>query len=127
MRLQGTVLLVVLVCLALQCASTDVTRYDLAIRAGLLIDGTGAEPLRDVVVLIQGNSIEAIVDDDGQAHIAAAKVMSSATQSMISSWIAMSMSAFQSPAVSAALAATSISSLSFTFSGESPNADILSG
>ncbi len=83
MRFPKPVLLVLLIGLGLQCASPGGLRHDLAIRAGVLIDGTGTDPQRGVVVLIQGDSIAAIVKDDGQHDISAKRVLDASDKTVI--------------------------------------------
>ena len=58
MRPYRITILILLTALLLGCAKTP---YDLGILAGTVIDGTGAEPQRDVLVLVNGTDIHAIV------------------------------------------------------------------
>ncbi|MFQ5865552.1 MAG: amidohydrolase family protein, partial [bacterium] len=57
MRLVKVICLVLLPALLFGCAPPQ---YDLGIVAGTLIDGTGAEPKHDVLILVNGNTIQAI-------------------------------------------------------------------
>lgn len=57
MRLLKVICLVLLPTLLFGCARPQ---YDLGIVTGTLIDGTGAEPKHDVLILVNGRTIQAI-------------------------------------------------------------------